>query len=71
MVFNLTTHAFFPYIDHTKAIRCYKNEGPCFGTGELALGKGPFNEENAFWSLLNYSGYHIPVSSENVSMLTN
>jgi hypothetical protein len=44
-VFNLTTHAYFPCKDPSKAIRCYRYEGgPCFGYSELLAFGEPFGE---------------------------
>jgi hypothetical protein len=45
MLFNLTTRNLFKVQDHTKAIRCAKELGPCFGDGGL-YAAGPFNGNN-------------------------
>jgi hypothetical protein len=61
----------FPCVDYRWAIRCWKNNGLCFGNGELRVFHGPFNEPNACLSQANESIYKIPVNSEGINMLTN
>jgi hypothetical protein len=71
MLFNLTTHASFPCIKPSMAIRCDKYRGPHFGYGELIADKEPYNKENACWSFPKGNAYNIPRSSEGINMLTN
>jgi hypothetical protein len=71
MLFNLTTHASFPCKDPSRAIWCYKDRGPYFGSAELSAFYEPFNKENVCWSDTNGRAYNIPRNSERINMLTN
>ena len=71
MLFNLTTHASFPCKDPSRAIYCYKDRGPYFGSWELIAANEPFNEENKCTSYTNDVAYNIPRNSEGINMLTN
>jgi hypothetical protein len=70
MLFNLTTRNAFKVQDHTKAIYCGKQLGPCFGNGELFANQ-PFNGSNKCRSNVNREGYRITMDSEGKSNLTN
>ena len=69
MVFNLTTRQQFHVKDHSLAIICRANWGPCFGNGELAT-REPFNGNNNCWSYINQKYYGIP-ESNGMNQLTN
>ena len=71
MLFNLTSERYFPCVSPTDAVRCMKESGQEFGMGELLAFKSPFNQDKAFLSWANQSGYNIPVDSEGINMLTN
>jgi hypothetical protein len=62
----------FPCVKHSRAIRCGKYYGPCFGiAGDLAVLNEPFYEPNACYSNGNYSCYKISENNEGINMLTN
>ena len=70
ILFNLTTHRLFKSKDHSKAIKCSRGLGPCFGDEEL-IAFEPFNRENQCRAYVNQSGYRVDKDQENYNMLTN
>ncbi len=71
VVFNLTIRQHFPVKDHSKAIKCRDDLGPCFGGYYADLGTvEPFNGNEKCWSHTNKAAYDIP-SSKGMNMLTN
>ena len=70
MVFNLTTHASFPYKGPSKCPWLVKG-GPFFGDHELSAYEEPFNKENTCKSYTNEKAFRIPMSKEGINRLTN
>jgi hypothetical protein len=70
MLFNLTTHKLFKSQDHSKAIRCYKDDGPVFGKGELEANE-QFNGNNKCCSFANRDVYKIEMDNNRINKLTN
>jgi hypothetical protein len=66
----LTTQVSFKIKDQSQAIRCERSCGPYFGSGDLALMKGPFNNKYAC-SFGNRRYFKVEVDDDLINKLTN
>jgi hypothetical protein len=72
-LFNLTCSLHFPSKASGNDIRCHRSIGPIFSGGsciELGVSRQPFNDRSIWYSIMNDTGYKIPIVNGK-NQLTN